>query len=139
LIEELAQRDGDRCFYCSCDFGDGKREITLDHVVARSRRGRLRLANTRLACRKCNGLKGSMSAEEFEKSLRLERRRQAVRREQAVASGAVIPKHAYNHGGLTWLGQGSWRCADCGASGGSSPALVVCEARRWELARSASS
>lgn len=50
-------RDGQMCQYCGCF--PPKDEITIDHVVPRSRGGRSTWENVVLACVKCNTRKGS--------------------------------------------------------------------------------
>lgn len=56
----LAERDGDRCFWCGFPFLDGEpdAERTIDHVVARSRGGVGATANSVLCCPECNNKKG---------------------------------------------------------------------------------
>lgn len=48
-------RDEDTCQYC----GKHSRELTLDHVVPRSRGGQSTWENLVASCRACNGKKGS--------------------------------------------------------------------------------
>jgi 5-methylcytosine-specific restriction endonuclease McrA len=62
--KSLANRDGGAlCHYC------GQRhklyDLTVDHVVPRSRGGSNHLFNLVLACRPCNLAKGSMPLEEY--------------------------------------------------------------------------
>jgi 5-methylcytosine-specific restriction endonuclease McrA len=60
----LAMRDGGSiCHYC----GERKKiyEITIDHVIPRSRGGAHALTNLVLACEPCNHAKGSLPAGEF--------------------------------------------------------------------------
>ncbi len=48
-------RDEDTCQYC----GKRSRELTLDHVIPRSRGGQSTWENLVASCRSCNGKKGS--------------------------------------------------------------------------------
>jgi 5-methylcytosine-specific restriction endonuclease McrA len=57
------------CTYCSRDvvtgqFG-GKRLATIDHKIPLSRGGSWKRYNLTCACKRCNELKGNMTAEEF--------------------------------------------------------------------------
>lgn len=114
-----------------CLFGSGKRAPTLDHVVPRSRGGRSIVDNLRLACAKCNALKGNRTAEKFMVSRRLSRRQDSVQRERALESGALIPKKFFHHENLVWFDEGHWSCSDCGqGSRITSPTHVVCHAQR---------
>ena len=51
-------RDGYRCQYCALPFHT--RDLSLDHVIPRSRGGRLTWNNAVTCCRQCNGRKGSL-------------------------------------------------------------------------------
>jgi hypothetical protein len=53
----LAERDGQRCFYCRTEF-DKLRDVTIDHWVPKSMWACNLPANLRLACRPCNMRKG---------------------------------------------------------------------------------
>ena len=44
---------GNKCMFC------GKEEITIDHIVPRSKHGTIDLRNLQLLCKTCNNLKGS--------------------------------------------------------------------------------
>jgi 5-methylcytosine-specific restriction endonuclease McrA len=50
-------RDDFRCQYCGCR--PPREELTIDHVVPRSRGGRSEWENVVLACQSCNARKGS--------------------------------------------------------------------------------
>ncbi len=56
-------RDDYCCQYCEQRFGIT--ELTLDHVIPRSKGGKLVWSNTVTACKACNFRKGSMAAEEL--------------------------------------------------------------------------
>lgn len=72
LFEEVFRRHGGLCAYCG---GRTRRlraglhaapdRATLDHVVPRSRGGRLDAGNLVLACLACNNERGTLDAEEF--------------------------------------------------------------------------
>lgn len=53
----VVARDGQRCFYCQDEFPLD--ELTLDHVVPKSRGGTNENENLVLACGPCNWDKGS--------------------------------------------------------------------------------
>lgn len=55
-------RDGYRCQYCGVEFP--ARELTLDHVVPRSRNGLSRWENLVASCAGCNHRKGDRTPEE---------------------------------------------------------------------------
>ncbi|MFY0592714.1 HNH endonuclease [Roseivirga sp.] len=57
--QNLFKRDGNSCLYC----GD-KNDLTLDHVLPKSRGGSTTWTNLATACKKCNSLKGSKTPEE---------------------------------------------------------------------------
>lgn len=65
----IAEDCGMLCFYCTravvvgC-FG-GKRLATIDHKLPLSRGGSWKRFNLTCACKRCNELKGNMTAEEF--------------------------------------------------------------------------
>lgn len=55
----IFKRDGNQCVYC------GKRhELTLDHVMPKSRGGKTSWDNLVSACKKCNSFKGHQTPEE---------------------------------------------------------------------------
>jgi 5-methylcytosine-specific restriction endonuclease McrA len=69
LFDWIYARDGGRCVYCGAIArrpGPGVRRTpdlaTLDHVVPRSKGGRLECGNLVLACRACNNERGIMDA-----------------------------------------------------------------------------
>lgn len=49
-------RDGNRCQYCGCN--PSRDDMTIDHVIPRSRGGKSTWENVLLACTKCNTKKG---------------------------------------------------------------------------------
>jgi len=58
----LFLRDHETCQYCGAT--PGTRELTIDHVVPRSRGGRTEWTNCVLACGRCNRRKGNRTPEE---------------------------------------------------------------------------
>lgn len=64
-----------RCYYCGrktflflSETDDPGRMATLDHLTPRSRGGHNTHENMKLACKRCNGLKASMTEKEFRAS-----------------------------------------------------------------------
>jgi 5-methylcytosine-specific restriction endonuclease McrA len=82
----LAERDGDRCWYCGCTFDDGGdgggRSLTIDHVDPLAGGGGTDLANLRLCCSTCNRRKGSLGAAAYAASKALDQRRRQIYREE---------------------------------------------------------
>lgn len=62
--QNLFKRDSNRCLYC----GD-KRDLTLDHVLPKSRGGSTTWANLATACKKCNSIKGNKTPSEAQMPL----------------------------------------------------------------------
>jgi hypothetical protein len=56
-VEQLIERDGPSCVWCRRE--PWRRDLTLDHVVPRSRGGHLTFDNAVIACRSCNKRRGS--------------------------------------------------------------------------------
>lgn len=63
-------RDAFTCQYCGC--APGRYELTVDHVLPRSRGGRHDWTNLATACKRCNQVKGSSTPDEVH--MRLKRR-----------------------------------------------------------------
>ena len=61
----IFRRDGGRCQYC----GTAK-DLTLDHVIPKSKGGKSIWTNLVTACKKCNSLKGDYSLEKAGMQLR---------------------------------------------------------------------
>lgn len=55
------------CAYCKCRLDDYSR--TVDHLIPKSRGGKLSNANKVPACGDCNKMKGDMDAMEFSRAL----------------------------------------------------------------------
>jgi len=78
----LWKRDNYRCQYC------GKRpkpdEVTIDHILPKSKGGKTTFANTVLACLKCNVKKDNRTPEQAHMKLR---------RMKRIADGTLIPEY----------------------------------------------
>ena len=94
IVIALADRDGDRCWYCGCTFDDreggGSRMLTLDHVEPTAGGGASSLDNLRLCCRTCNGRKGQLGVDAYEVSDQLARRRQQMYLEELQRLGVAL-------------------------------------------------
>jgi 5-methylcytosine-specific restriction endonuclease McrA len=66
-VEELIERDGPTCVWCGRELW--RRDLTLEHVVPRSRGGHLTEENALLACRSCNRRRGSRPADAYVRDL----------------------------------------------------------------------
>lgn len=64
----LYQRDEHTCQYCGVQ--PGRAQLTIDHVIPRSRGGRSTWTNCALACERCNGRKGDRTLDEAGMQLR---------------------------------------------------------------------
>ena len=58
----LLWRDGNQCQYCATHFPNS--ELTLDHIIPKSRGGRNTWENLVVACKKCNQKKGAKIPQE---------------------------------------------------------------------------
>ena len=57
--QNIFKRDGNRCVYCG-----EKKDLTLDHVVPRSKGGKTSWTNLVTACQRCNSRKSDFSLED---------------------------------------------------------------------------
>ncbi len=57
--QNIFKRDGHQCVYCGL-----RNDLTLDHVIPKSRGGRTSWDNLVTACRRCNAKKGDFKPEE---------------------------------------------------------------------------
>lgn len=57
--QNIFKRDGNVCVYCN-----GTKELTLDHVIPKSRGGKTSWSNLVAACKRCNAEKGNYTPEE---------------------------------------------------------------------------
>ena len=62
--QNIFKRDGNRCVYCG-----SARELTLDHVIPKSREGKTTWNNLVTACKTCNSKKGDFLPEEIDMPL----------------------------------------------------------------------
>lgn len=62
--QNLFKRDGNQCQYCG-----STKDLTLDHVLPKSRGGQSTWTNLATACQKCNSIKGDKTPEEAEMPL----------------------------------------------------------------------
>jgi 5-methylcytosine-specific restriction endonuclease McrA len=96
IVIALADRDGDRCWYCGCRFdgreGGGSRNLTIDHVEPVAGGGGWSLENLRLCCGTCNRRKGQLGADVYEGSDQLARRRRQMYLEELQTLGVMLPK-----------------------------------------------
>ena len=88
----LFARDGSRCQYCGRKFRT--QELSIDHVVPRSRGGRTTWDNVVCACLKCNVRKGGRTPNEA--------RMQLVKHPKEPAHSPVITLHASTDKYRSW-------------------------------------
>ncbi len=62
--QNVFKRDGQKCQYCG-----SSKDLTLDHVIPKSKGGKSTWNNLVAACKRCNSLKGDKSPEEAEMPL----------------------------------------------------------------------
>ena len=62
--QNVFKRDSHECLYCG-----SKKDLTLDHVLPKSRGGKSTWNNLATACKKCNSIKGDKTLEEAEMPL----------------------------------------------------------------------
>jgi 5-methylcytosine-specific restriction endonuclease McrA len=66
-VEELIERDGPACVWCGRELW--RRDLTLEHVIPRSRGGHLVAENAVVACRSCNRRRGSKPVDAYVREL----------------------------------------------------------------------
>jgi len=76
--KNLLLRDGPQCQYCTKHFQDG--DLTIDHVVPRSKGGLSTWDNTVIACRRCNQQKANFLLEETPLTLLKQPKKPSYRR-----------------------------------------------------------
>jgi 5-methylcytosine-specific restriction endonuclease McrA len=69
-VEQLIERDGPTCVWCGRE--PWRRDLTLEHVVPRSRGGHMTAENALVACRSCNKRRGSRPVDAYARDLLLE-------------------------------------------------------------------
>lgn len=62
--ENIYKRDNYECIYCGAD---NKKNLTIDHVIPKSKGGKDSWDNLVTSCKKCNGEKSDLTLEEFGK------------------------------------------------------------------------
>jgi 5-methylcytosine-specific restriction endonuclease McrA len=66
-VKQLIERDGPACVWCGRRVW--ARDLTLEHVVPRSRGGHMTPENALLACRACNRRRGSRPVDAYVREL----------------------------------------------------------------------
>jgi 5-methylcytosine-specific restriction endonuclease McrA len=66
-VEQLIERDGPSCVWCGRR--PWRRDLTLEHVVPRSRGGQTTAENAVVACRPCNRRRGSRPVDAYVRDL----------------------------------------------------------------------
>lgn len=66
-VEQLIERDGPACVWCGRE--PWRRDLTLEHVVPRSRGGHMTAENALVACRRCNRRRGSRPVDAYVREL----------------------------------------------------------------------
>lgn len=59
--QNIFRRDGHKCQYCG-----GRKDLTLDHLIPRSKGGKSTWNNLVTACRRCNARKGDYSLDQID-------------------------------------------------------------------------
>jgi|SRR5919107_2637719 hypothetical protein len=66
-VDDLIERDGATCVWCGRELW--RRDLTLEHVVPRSRGGHATRENALVACRRCNRRRGSKPVDAYVRDL----------------------------------------------------------------------
>jgi hypothetical protein len=93
-LDELIARDGGACVWCGRE--PWRRDLTLEHVVPRSRGGHATPENALVACRSCNRRRGSRPVDAYVRDLLREGAAvdvEAVRRAVARLAGSERRAH----------------------------------------------
>jgi 5-methylcytosine-specific restriction endonuclease McrA len=93
-VDQLIERDGPACVWCGRELW--RRDLTLEHVVPRSRGGHMTAENALVACRTCNRRRGSRPVDAYVRDLLREGARVdlvAVRRSLQRLAGS--PRRAH--------------------------------------------
>lgn len=69
-VDHLIERDGPACVWCGRELW--RRDLTMEHVVPRSRGGHLTPENALVACRSCNRRRGSRPVDAYVRDLQRE-------------------------------------------------------------------
>jgi 5-methylcytosine-specific restriction endonuclease McrA len=62
-VDQLIERDGPACVWCRRELW--RRDLTLEHVIPRSRGGHATPENAVVACRSCNKRRGSRPVDAY--------------------------------------------------------------------------
>lgn len=64
ILQQLIERDGSSCRYCGihCESEDN---LTIEHLIPKSRGGSNHLKNLAITCKACNNHKGSLDDDEY--------------------------------------------------------------------------
>jgi 5-methylcytosine-specific restriction endonuclease McrA len=66
-VDELIERDGAECVWCGRRLW--RRDLTVEHVIPRSRGGHMTAENAVVACRSCNKRRGSRPVDAYVRDL----------------------------------------------------------------------
>jgi|SRR3712207_4140009 len=66
-VDDVIARDGPACVWCGRELW--RRDLTLEHVVPRSRGGHMTEENALVACRPCNRRRGSKPVDAYVRDL----------------------------------------------------------------------
>jgi hypothetical protein len=66
-VDQLIERDGPTCVWCRRELW--RRDLTIEHVVPRSRGGHTTPDNAVVACRSCNRRRGSRPVDAYVRDL----------------------------------------------------------------------
>jgi 5-methylcytosine-specific restriction endonuclease McrA len=66
-VDEIIARDGSSCVWCGRELW--RRDLTVEHVIPRSRGGHLVPENALVACRACNRRRGSKPIDAYVRDL----------------------------------------------------------------------
>jgi 5-methylcytosine-specific restriction endonuclease McrA len=101
-VDQLIERDGPACVWCGRELW--RRDLTLEHVVPRSRGGHMTAENALVACRTCNRRRGSKPVDAYVRDLLREGARVdlvAVRR--SLQRLAASPRRAHREAAASQL------------------------------------
>jgi 5-methylcytosine-specific restriction endonuclease McrA len=66
-MTELLERDGTACVWCGRELWPS--DLTLEHLLPRSRRGHTTAENLAIACRRCNRARGTQAVSAYIRTL----------------------------------------------------------------------
>ena len=101
-VDQLIERDGPSCVWCGRS--PWRRDLTLEHVVPRSRGGHLTAENALVACRGCNRRRGSRPVDAYVRQLLREGRAVDLAAvHAALARLAASPRRAHRDAAVRQL------------------------------------